>query len=239
MVSFALISLFSWVVLGQNEMASTQDFALEFRLGPYRPQVDKAFPSGQGPYAQVFGKKHMLLSEVELDWQFFHGFGSLGLGVASGYAGINGKSLIEDAASGELSFSPKTTSLKLIPIKLLLVWRMDILANRLDIPFVPYVKGGFMLNRWWSTKAGKTSVAREEYGKEKASGWRSGYLGILGLAVQLDAFDRQLAKDLDTSMGINHSYLFAEYAFERVQSFGKKGPNLSSNHWMFGLAFEF
>jgi hypothetical protein len=211
-------------------MSSRQDFALEFRFGPYRPDIDKAFPSGQGPYAQVFGKKRRLLSELELDWQFFHGFGSLGLGVASGYVEIYGKSL-----ENGLVPSRQTTSLKLIPIKLLLVWRMDVFANRWGIPFVPYAKTGLMLNRWWSAKGGKTSVVDGD----KASGWRSGYLGALGLALQLDAFDRQLAKDFDTSMGVNHSYLFAEYAFERVQSFAKSGINLSANHWMFGLAFEF
>jgi hypothetical protein len=234
-LSFALASVLSLAALGQtSEAPLAQNFALEFRLGPYRPQVDKTFPSGQGPYAQVFGKKQMLLGELELDWQFFHGFGSLGLGIASGYAEVYGKSLENGHEP-----SPQTTSLKLIPIKLLLVWRMDILANRFDIPFVPYAKAGLMVSHWWSTKGGDTSVASAEYGGDKASGWRSGWLGIVGLSVQLDAFDRQLAKDFMASFGINHSYLFAEYAFEQVQSFGKKGINLSANHWMFGLAFEF
>jgi hypothetical protein len=174
----------------------------------------------------------MLLSELALDWQFFHGFGSLGVGLASGYAEIFGKSFLD---GGGTEASTQTTSLKLIPIKLFLVWRMDIFANQFDIPFVPYAKLGLQLNHWWSAKGGKTSVV----GGDKASGWRSGWLGVLGLALQLDAFDRQLAKDLDTSMGINHSYVFAEYAFEQVQDFSKKGLNLSSGHWMFGLAFEF
>ncbi|MCL2626100.1 MAG: MXAN_2562 family outer membrane beta-barrel protein [Cystobacterineae bacterium] len=223
----------SLAALGQSaETASSQDFALELRLGPYRPEIDKSFAAGQGPYAQVFGKKWMLLGELELDWQFFHGFGSLGVGVASGYAEVFGKAFL-DVAGGERS--AQTTALKIIPIKLLLVWRMDIFANRYDIPFVPYAKLGLMLNHWWSTKGGKTSEA----GGEKASGWRSGWLGVLGLALQLDAFDRQLAKNLDTGIGINHSYVFAEYAFEQVQNFSKKGMNLSSGHWMFGLAFEF
>jgi len=230
MLSFALASALSLAVLGQAEASSSQNFALEFRLGPYRPQVDKAFPSGQGPYRQVFGKRQRLLSELELDWQFFHGFGSLGLGFSGGYVEIYGKAL-----ENGLSPSPQVTSLKLIPLKLLLVWRMDIFANRYNIPFVPYAKVGLMATRWWSTKGKATSVVEGD----KASGWRSGYVGALGLAVQLDAFDKQLAKDIDSSFGINHTYFFAEYDFERVQSFGKRGLNLSSNHWMFGLAFEF
>ena len=233
-MSFMLTSALSLAVLGQGfEEPPSQNFALEFRLGPYRPQVDKGLPAGQNPYAQVFGKRQRLLSELELDWQFFHGFGSLGLGLASGYVEIYGKSLIEK--EGALVSSPRATSLKIIPLKLLLVWRMDIFANRFDIPFVPYAKGGLMANRWWSTKGNNTS----KVDGDKASGWRSGWLGVLGLAVQLDAFDRQLAKDFSASCGINHTYFFAEYAFERVESFAKRGINLSADHWMFGLAFEF
>lgn len=232
-MSYALCLALSLAILGQSEeVASRQDFALELRLGPYRPDMDKAFPTGRGPYAQVFGKKRMLLSELELDWQFFHGFGSLGVGVASGYAEVFGKAFLNEEATER---SEQTTGLKIIPIKLLLVWRMDIFANQFGIPVVPYAKLGLMLNHWWSTKGGKTSIV----GGEKASGWRSGWLGIVGVALQLDAFDRQLAKDLDTSMGVNHSYVFAEYAFEQVRNFSNKGMNLSSGHWMFGLAFEF
>jgi hypothetical protein len=234
-LSFTLAGALALAVLGQTpEEAPSQNFALEFRLGPYRPQVDKGFPPGQGPYSRAFGKKQRLLSELELDWQFFHGFGSLGLGIAGGYVEIYGKSL-----ENGVELSPQSTSLKIIPLKLLLVWRMDIFANRFDVPFVPYAKTGLMMSRWWSTKGGSTSIAREEDGGDKASGWRSGWLAVVGLAVQLDAFDRQLAKDFMASFGINHSYFFAEYSMEQVGSFGKKGINLSANHWMFGLAFEF
>jgi len=229
MLSFALASALSLAVLQTSGDVSSQNFALEFRLGLYRPQVDKEFPAGQGPYAQVFGKRQRLLSELELDWQFFHGFGSLGVGFSGGYVEMYGKALSNGIPTSQ------TTSLKLIPLKLLLVWRMDIFANRYGIPFVPYAKAGLMTARWWSTKGNSTSVVEGD----KASGWRSGYLGALGMAVQLSAFDRQLAKNIDSSFGINHTYFFAEYAFERVQSFAKRGLNLSANHWMFGLAFEF
>jgi len=230
MLSCVLASALSLAVLGQTDNTSPQNFALEFRLGPYRPQVDKAFPSGTNPYAQVFGKKQRLLSELALDWQFFHGFGSLGVGLVGGYVEIYGRAL----ENGETP-SPQSTSLKLVPLKLVLVWRMDIFANQWEVPFVPYAKAGLMATHWWAAKGGKTSVVAGD----KASGWRSGWLGAVGIAVQLDAFDRQLAKDFDSSFGINHSYFFAEYALERVQSFGKRGLNLSADHWMFGLAFEF
>jgi hypothetical protein len=167
---------------------------------------------------------------LEFDWQFFHGFGSVGVGVSGGYTEAYGNALDEAQA-----LTTQTTSLKIIPLKLLLVWRMDIFANHYNIPFVPYAKVGLALSRWWVQKGGKTS----EVAGEKASGWQSGWLAVLGLSIQLDAFDRQLAKDIDTSLGVNHSYVFAEYAFEQVRSFSSKGLNLSSGHWAFGLAFEF
>ena len=53
-------------------------------------------------------------------------------------------------------------------------------------------------------------------------------------------------RDFDTSAGVNHSYLFAEWQINEVTNFGindattgKPGLDLSNRTFMFGLAFEF
>ncbi len=49
----------------------------------------------------------------------------------------------------------------------------------------------------------------------------------------------RLQRDFDSELGVNHTYLFAEYTYEDVNGFGTEGINLSSRRFSFGLAFEF
>ena len=70
--------------VSKNE--TPRDMALEVKLGPYMPLVDRE-PSLTGkPYETTFGTGPMLLGEIEFDYQFFTRFGSLGAGFSIGYA---------------------------------------------------------------------------------------------------------------------------------------------------------
>ena len=55
----------------------------------------------------------------------------------------------------------------------------------------------------------------------------------------LDVLEPRLARDFDSDVGVNHSYLFAEYTHAEVNNFGGGGFNLSTRHWMFGLALDY
>ena len=74
----------------------------------------------------------------------------------------------------------------------------------------------------------------------RGQGVKFGIAGVLGLALQLDFIDQRLARDFDSSVGVNHTYLFAEGTLQEMNLFGgSKALDLSSAHFMFGLGFEF
>lgn len=77
---------------------SPQHFAVEVKFGPYVPHLDDVpWLNGQTPFSDHFGDPadpkgappHLgLLSKVEFDYQFWSKFGVLGIGLESGYYGI-------------------------------------------------------------------------------------------------------------------------------------------------------
>lgn len=233
--SWLAVALLSFNALAQTKVSgeSPRDMTFEFKMGALTPMIDRPFgdlPEAERPYKSVFSGP-MLLAEIEFERQFFQKVGSLALGLSIGYAEKFGKAL--QAGSGQPS--SESTSLHMVPMKLLAVYRFDYLAQRFGVPLVPYVKGGGVLTPWWSLKGGTTDVADGQ----SANGWAYGFAGVGGLAFLLDVLDYRLARDFDTGVGINHSYLFAEFAFQEVKGQGTRPIDLSSRHWMFGLAFEY
>ncbi|MBX7114651.1 MAG: hypothetical protein K1X64_10030 [Myxococcaceae bacterium] len=230
------LALVSMTAIAQPKVSgeSPRDMAFEFKMGALTPLIDRPFadlPQSQRPYQSVFGAP-MLLAEVEIERQFFQRVGSLALGLSAGYAEKYGQAL--EANTG--AASSEGTSLHMLPLKLLAVYRFDWLAINQGIPLVPYLKGGGVLTHWWSQKGGATEVSDGQ----PALGWAWGFAGVGGLAVQLDFIDYRLARDFDTGVGVNHTYLFAEFAFQEVKGKGSRRPlDFSSRHWMFGLAFEY
>ncbi len=79
-----------------NRFRSPQRFAFELTFGPYRPDVDSEFNGRRDPYNQFFGGGHELLMRGELDYQFFHRYGSLGVGLGAGYFSVTGRSPVAD-----------------------------------------------------------------------------------------------------------------------------------------------
>ena len=210
---------------------SPRDMTFELKLGPYWPMVDREPTLTTKPYQDTFGTGPMLLAEVELERQFFQKFGTLSAGLSVGYAEKYGHAV--DPATGEVS--SETTGLQIVPFQLLAVYRFDYMAQNWHVPIVPYAKGGLVMIPWWASKGGSVEVSNGYYG----AGVRWGVAGIFGAALQLDFLDPRLARDFDTSAGVNHSYLFAEFHVQEANDFGQKVLDLSSRHWMFGLAFEF
>ncbi len=218
----------------QVQTQTDRSMIFEFKLGPYMPLVDRDF-TGTGPYASTFGGsgKHlwMLLGELEFERQFFQKFGTLAAGVSGGYAEKYAHTLNSDGTQ-----SSDVTSLKVVPLKLLAVYRWDWLVQTYGIPLVPYLKAGLVLMPWWISKGSGVEVADGLPGQ----GVNYGFTGTAGLSLQLDFLDPRLARDFDTGMGVNHTYLFAEYTVQEVNNFESKSAlDLSSRHWMFGVCLEF
>jgi hypothetical protein len=207
---------------------------LEFKLGGYKPLIDREASLTGKPYDAIFGGSSMLLFEGEIDKIFWQKFGTAGLGFSIGYAEKYAPARV---TTGDAAGSPanESTSLKVIPIRLLAVYRLDYGATHMGIPLVPYGKAGLVAMPWWTSKGGSLEFADGNRG----AGTKFGYCFTGGLSLMLDFLEPRMAKDFSTDVGVSHSYLFGEYVYEEVNTFGKAGLDLSSRHFMFGFAMDF
>ncbi len=229
--------LLSTSALADVTGASPRNFVGELKFSSWKPLIDREFPSTK-PYERVFGTDGMLRADFELDYQLFQAFGSASIAGSLGYGEKTGFAVLPDSST------PTSTdaTIRFLPLKLLAAYRFDYLLQRWRIPLVPYVKGGLVMVQWWSVKGGslESSGVRENNGRE------FGYSLVGGLSLCLDFLDQRMARDFDTGLGVNHSYLFAEFAYDQVNNFGvrpgvnaSKKPDLSSRFFSFGLALEF
>jgi hypothetical protein len=144
--------------------SSPQHWAFELKFAPYVPHIDSSPGLTGKPFSEIFNKQgdvrqpdRRLLTEVELDFQFWHKFGSLAVAATGGYYRRTSHSF-EYASSTATSMTPcvvpnctrsgDTTALNIIPLSLSLVYRFDVLALRYRVPLVPYVKIGLAYYIW-------------------------------------------------------------------------------------------
>jgi hypothetical protein len=216
---------------------SPQNFALEVRVGLYQPQVDSD-PAlhGATPYASTFGTSVKFEGGVEFDWQALRipDVGTLGPGIAVGYTTANGPAKRID---GGQPASAETTTLEILPIYAVAVFRLDVLWRQLHVPLVPYAKAGVGLGLWRASNTVGTSVAP---GGLVGEGHTWGLQLAGGLAFNIGVLDPNSVRQLDEATGINGTYIFAEYMSARLDGIGQRDPLLvGSDGFVFGLAFEF
>lgn len=251
-----------------EEYHSPQRFAVEFKFGLYSPNIDATTGLVGRPFAELFNSQFSenpgerppgkSLVTLELDWQFWRPFGSFALAGSIGYSGRKSHSfeyIIDPNSSTPVSCTPgvncvrssDTTTLNILPLTLQLVYRFDVMAERWKVPLVPYVKIGLAYYVWFMQK-GNGDLARGLADPDPAkdmSAWQAyggvpGFIVQPGLALQLDVFDRGAAQTLDSELGVNHTYLFAELSYANVTGLGFKDKiNLSDTTWNAGIAFEF
>lgn len=210
---------------------SPQHFALEFKAGPYLPEVDAEFGGAATPYDDMFGDTDLLLTALSFDWEFIRvpgddfSVGTFSVGLTLGFMQAVGASRTSDGrASGE------DTVLNVIPIHYSAGFRFDMLAEEYDVPIVLYVKGGISTYYWWILNGGGTA----------AWGWTPGWHFIPGIALRLDWFETSTSQDFDATVGVNHSYLICEMVLAGIDGLGTdRRMDLSDLTWMLGLAFEF
>jgi hypothetical protein len=237
--TLALYPRTSWAqskdALRQSAAASPQNFALEIRIGQYYPKVDsEPALGGRTPFRDVFGERSRFQVGIEFDWQALRipHFGSLGPGLGIGYTKFGG---VANRAGTKIP-SAQATNLEIYPFQGVAVLRVDVLANELHIPIVPYGKAGVGLGLWRAY--GPTGT--ETNGDTRGKGMSWGTHFALGAAVQFDFLDRGSAKTLDIASGINHTYGFVEYISSNLDGFGStKALHVGTNNWAAGLAFEF
>ncbi|MGQ0507540.1 MAG: MXAN_2562 family outer membrane beta-barrel protein [Myxococcaceae bacterium] len=203
----------------------------EIKLGSYKPSM--AGSAGEA-YSIAFKDQPMLLVQLEFDYQFFQKYGSLGLGISVGYAEKYGQTFLVSDPSKP---ADERVHLKIVPLALMAVYRLDYGAIHWGIPVVPYTKFGVAMVPWWSGTS-TAQVSNTRTGQRQA-GHPFGLTFTAGLSLLLDVLDPRLARDFDTDVGINHTYLFAEFNRLNNRLFNKDGYDFSSGYFMFGLALEF
>ncbi|HEY5283888.1 MAG TPA: MXAN_2562 family outer membrane beta-barrel protein, partial [Polyangia bacterium] len=221
---------------------SPREYAIEMRFGLYRPNIDSEF-SGKGdkPQAYIFGNKRRPMWQMELDWEFLQEFGTLSLGGVIGYYKENARACTQaglDATPPSCVRSGDNTGLRLIPLAVLLVYRMDEAARRWNIPLVPYAKIGLNYTIWTVTN-GDGNVASAPGGGH-GQGGTMGWQASVGLALQLDFLDPSASRGFDADTGVNHTYAFFE--LDHINSSGlyrKDVLRVGDDTWFAGLMFEF
>lgn len=217
-------------------LESPQYFAFELKFGPYAPDIDSEFSAGETPFRDIFGSGTGLLSQLEVDFQLLHLFGSLGVGLSVGYYSTSAETCATPTGGTDncaTKLSGDETTVTLVPLAALAVYRFDVLADRLSIPLVPYAKFGLNYTLWWMRRS-SGSISQDEAGN-KARGGNFGWQLNVGLALRLDGADPGAAQTLDADFGVNHTYLFAEMLHVNSSS----EPRLGDTTVMGGLAVEF
>lgn len=233
----AALALVAGAAQAEVAGASERRMVVELKLGSYLPLVDRSFTNQVGPYQTVFQNAPMLMGEAELEYEVFKKFGTVSFGIAAGYAEKYGRAKAVTSSTGVTTAVTQTqsTGIKVVPLKALATYRFDLLLDKYDIPLVPFVKAAFVAMPWFITNGPDIEIAEGLRGE----GVKMGFAGTLGLALCLDFLDKRLARDFDTSLGVNHTYLFGEVTLQEVFDAVSSGPDFSSRHWMFGLGFEF
>jgi hypothetical protein len=223
----------------EHGIHSPQNFAIEIRLSPYHPDIDSD-PAlhGATPYQNVFGTAPRFFIGAEFDWQALRipHLGVLGPGISGGYTHASDPAQFTMPHNGS-TVSGETTSLTIFPLAALAVLRVDVLWRDVGIPLVPYAKVGVAYALWKASNTLGTSSF------EGVSG-RGGSFGThvaAGISLNLNPFDAYAAQNLDDSMGVNGTYLFAEWTREDYNGLGFQSDPLrvGGTNWTFGLAFEF
>jgi len=207
---------------------SPQYGAFEVKFGPYRPNVDDEPGLTGTPYANTFGgNESMFLTTLELDWQFYRIVG-ISFGVGGSFGFMQESARARTVESGEKSSD--FTVLNVMPFALLAVIRIDSIAEYLKVPLVPYFKVGLNWYLWWVLGAGETIDSAG------TMGWQINP----GLAIRLDGFDPMSSRTFDNEMGINHSFIFFEFMYARVEGLGKDSGYmyLSPENWGEGGTFQ-
>ncbi len=236
---------------------SPQNFLVELRGGPWYPDTDAEFNGRATPFRDMFGSTDRLLLGAEFDWQFLriNYFGSFGLGLGAGYTSASAiapltQNPMPAAASWERPSDGQETSLQVIPGYAVAVVRIDVLARRTVIPLVPYVKYGVGYAYWWITNGDTLSrrslslspgatAADSDLG-QAATGGTLGTHFAAGLMLRLDVFEPAVQRAWDLEMGVNHSYIFAEYVRSDLSGLGARPQlRLGTETWNVGLAMEF
>ena len=116
--------------------------------------------------------------------------------------------------------------------------RADALWKDLGVPFVPYAKLGPAMAYW---QASNTLGISKDRSGATGQGFTLGSQLSLGIAFNLNVLDEYTARNFDESMGVNNTYLFAEWSDTNLNGLWVQPSALrvGAATWTFGLTWEF
>lgn len=221
--------------LRDRDLQSPQNAAVEVRFGPYVPNADDGVNGT--PFRDTFGNEDGEIDDryllgIEVDWQALRlgPIASFGPGFGIGYTRLSARAPFQDG-SGR---SPQRTSLSILPMYLVGVLRVDVMPKKIGVPLVPYAKLGLGYALWWSEDGDDVA----EIDDVRAEGRSFGPQGALGLMFLLDPLEPSAAASFDANLGVNNSYLFAEWYVSKLDGFGGDHLQVGTNTWMVGIALE-
>jgi len=223
-----------------DEDRPTPHFLVGFKIDRYDPKVDTESGLVGTPYHDVFGPRAPLRYQLEFDWEIAHPFGAVLLGATAGFWQNYGKAVLTGSTPGNVQRSQDSATLNVIPFGLIATYRFDWLADRYRwFPAIPYAQAGLMSALWIAVN-GTGDVSQPSSSGGRGSGWTHGYTTALGIALNLNAIDLELAREAYLDTGIKRTSIFAEYGWTYLSNFHRSGALiLSDRAWRFGLAVEF
>lgn len=206
--------------------------ALRLKLGSFNPR--ESFDAGlsQPVYQQTFGNRGLLLFELSYERYLWKKFGAAGVGFSAGYGERYGNAFVLNDPNETTGVK---TALHLVPMSLYALYNFDYAAQEWGVPLVPYARLGLAYTGYWISKGGGVEYASGRRG----AGGKWGWTAAGGLAFLLDVLEPRLARDFDTDIGVNHTYVFAEYVILKADGFGGTGFDFSDDYFTFGFSFEF
>lgn len=217
----------------EHPFKSAQNFELELRFGPYKPNIDEESGLSGTPYADSFGDKNRLYAGLEFDWQTYRipYLGTIGPGLTAGFVTMSrNASTVTGRSSGD------EYTLTIYPFALQGVLRADVFWRQVGIPIVPYGKLGVGYALWRASNTVGTASANGISGK--GSTWGPSF--AIGAQLALDALDMGASRNMDNATGINNTYLYIEFYDYELTGIGQSHPlHVGTRSWAAGLAFEF
>jgi hypothetical protein len=227
----------------RKSFESPQNFAFEFRFGAFWPAIDStpglhpstADPNGT-PFAGIYHSGPQLMSGAEFDWEAFRipHLGTIGPGLGLGYMKATTKAKKQSDPTMD---SGEDTSIEIIPFFGVAALRVDVFLRDFHVPLVPWVKLGIGYALWRASNTLGTATSNGVLGEGHTLGTHL----ALGLGLNLNFLDRDTAQEFDNSLGVNGTYLFAEFTREDLTGLGTQNSpmHVGGNAWTFGLALEF
>ena len=218
------------------QAASPLENSIDFKGSYYLPNVDGPFGGKATPYADIFDGGTWEYG-LTADFRVWERFGALSLGLGTGLWKQSGNGLIKSSGVA----SSDSTTFKIVPLSFDVVYRLEPLAFKWGVPLVPYAKLGAMYAIWWMLNGTENiSKFKDSNGvTRQALGGTGGYHAVFGVRFLLDVLEPQAARSFDIEMGVNHTYLFAEYDKRVLTDFSNVNSiDLSDGVYSFGLAFD-